>query len=83
MSSKNPIVTVYDRVVSGLLEGKKDIHLIPSSSDDLTFAMTTSEVNGLNTTILNTTIRSLAHISKRTHTKRTGEVGSASSDVVP
>ncbi len=38
---------------------KKHIRRIPSSSEDFTFATITSEVKGLNTTILNTTINSL------------------------
>src|SRR5882672_2012922 len=35
--------------------GGRDVHRMPSSSDDFTLANITSDANGLNTTILNTT----------------------------
>lgn len=55
MSSKNPTVTGIRIEVSMSLMWMADVRRIPSWSDDLTFATITSEGNGRNTTIRNTT----------------------------
>lgn len=59
MSSKNPTETIGTRTSlgrAGYVDTVGNVRLIPSSSEDLTLASTTSETNGLNTTILNVTI---------------------------
>lgn len=55
MSSKKPIVTDSSRQEVPLGFANENVRLIPSSSDDLTFATITSDVKGRNTTSLNTT----------------------------
>ena len=56
MSSKNPTET-KEMIQSATSFARKEVlRRIPSSSDDLTFATITSEANGRNTTILNTTV---------------------------
>ena len=59
ISSKNPTETVGNVTDLSGQQGKsqKNIRLIPSSSEDLTLASTTSETNGRNTTILNVTVK--------------------------
>lgn len=57
MSSKNPtdtFVLVSSERLTGICAGVC-LHRMPSSSDDFTFAITTSDVNGRNTTIRNET----------------------------
>lgn len=57
ISSKNPTETMGNNHEFGVDVMERDIHLIPSSSEDLTLASKTSETNGLNTTILNVTTK--------------------------
>lgn len=55
MSSKKPIVTDISCQEAPLGFENGNVRLIPSSSDDLTFATITSDVKGRNTTSLKTT----------------------------
>jgi hypothetical protein len=57
------IVSITGRVE--VIMKKRYIRRIPSSSDDLTFATRTSDVNGLNTTILNTTMEGSVSIRRK------------------